>query len=144
MNIGFFLFLIAVFLMLVSSLIITIIIRIRNKRAEKKIREQLSDSEIKSSFKEEINTEKEEYSVDSEQSSQYEKKSAQQLRTDEVISTIKEEGAQQDNYRIIMKLSISVVIMAVGLFIILSNNFGEDEKKWAFGSIGTIVGYWFK
>ncbi len=44
----------------------------------------------------------------------------------------------------IMPVIISIAILGSALFVVLSGSYAEAEQKWAFGSIGTIVGYWFK
>lgn len=39
---------------------------------------------------------------------------------------------------------ISLIVLISALFVILSSNYAEGEQKWAFGVIGTIIGYWLK
>ena len=41
-----------------------------------------------------------------------------------------------------MQIILSVVIVAAGLYIILSRDYTGESEKWAYGSIGTILGYW--
>ncbi|MFQ1881657.1 hypothetical protein ACK367_08910 [Aeromonas veronii] len=44
-----------------------------------------------------------------------------------------------------MPVVISLLVLLSALFVILSNNnFADAEQKWAFGVVGTILGYWFK
>lgn len=44
-----------------------------------------------------------------------------------------------------MPVVISLIFLLSALFVILSNNtYGDAQQKWAFGVIGTIIGYWFK
>ena len=42
----------------------------------------------------------------------------------------------------IMRALISLVVLAAALYVILSNKYEDDVKKWAFGVVGLIVGYW--
>jgi hypothetical protein len=44
-----------------------------------------------------------------------------------------------------MPVVISLLVLLSALFVILSNNnFADAQQKWAFGVVGTILGYWFK
>ena len=42
----------------------------------------------------------------------------------------------------IMRVLISLVVLAAALYVILSDKYDDDVKKWAFGVVGLIVGYW--
>jgi cytochrome bd-type quinol oxidase subunit 2 len=52
------------------------------------------------------------------------------------------EGGSQSPARTIMQIVISVFVLFAGLYIILSNGYDEGVQKWAFGAIGTLLGYW--
>jgi len=39
---------------------------------------------------------------------------------------------------------LSAVLLAAGLFVILSKRYTPQDKHWAYGVIGTIVGVWLK
>lgn len=43
-----------------------------------------------------------------------------------------------------MAVLISLVVIALSVYIILCGDCGEDEKHFAYGSIGTVLGYWLK
>lgn len=44
-----------------------------------------------------------------------------------------------------MTAFLSGAVTLSALYIILANNvYSEGHQKWAFGVIGTILGYWFK
>jgi hypothetical protein len=44
-----------------------------------------------------------------------------------------------------MPMAISLLVLLSALFVILSNNnYADAQQKWAFGVVGTILGYWFK
>jgi hypothetical protein len=44
----------------------------------------------------------------------------------------------------VMQIGISVIVLAAGLWVILSGNYGSEQTNWAFGAIGTIIGFWLK
>jgi cell division protein FtsL len=46
--------------------------------------------------------------------------------------------------RLGMQVLISLVVLAGALYIILSMKYDAKDKHWAYGSIGTIIGYWLK
>jgi hypothetical protein len=39
---------------------------------------------------------------------------------------------------------VSAVVLAAGLWVILSGHYTIDAGRWAAGAIGTVVGYWLK
>jgi hypothetical protein len=39
---------------------------------------------------------------------------------------------------------LSGVILACALYVILSKRFQPREKHWAYGVVGTLIGYWLK
>jgi len=43
-----------------------------------------------------------------------------------------------------MQIVISLIILAVSLFMILSNSYSDSYVKWAFGMVGLVVGYWLR
>ena len=43
-----------------------------------------------------------------------------------------------------MRVLVSVVILGAALYIILSQRFQGDQQKWAFGAVGTVLGFWLK
>jgi hypothetical protein len=44
-----------------------------------------------------------------------------------------------------MPIFVSTVVLLSALFIVLSKNaYDADQQKWAFGVIGTIIGYWLR
>ncbi|WP_434053884.1 MAG: hypothetical protein RDA78_02970 [Roseibium sp.] len=44
----------------------------------------------------------------------------------------------------IMSVVVSLAVLGSSLFIILSGGYEPDAQKWAFGSVGTILGFWLK
>ena len=43
-----------------------------------------------------------------------------------------------------VRIVLSLVVLAAALFVILSKRYDGDQQQWAFGAIGTILGYWLK
>ena len=44
----------------------------------------------------------------------------------------------------VMSIVVSLAVLGSALYIVLSGGYAEAEQKWAFGAIGTILGYWLK
>ena len=49
-----------------------------------------------------------------------------------------------DDARPVMQVAVSIVMLAAGLWLMLSGHYGADAAHWASGAIGTVVGYWLK
>jgi hypothetical protein len=41
-----------------------------------------------------------------------------------------------------VSVGVSVIVMGVSLFVILSKQYSDEYVKWAFGVVGIIMGYW--
>lgn len=46
--------------------------------------------------------------------------------------------------RFLISVVVSGVVLLTAIYIILSKEYGVESEKWAFGAVGTIVGYWLK
>ena len=46
--------------------------------------------------------------------------------------------------RSLMPVFVSLIVLGSALLIILGANYPEAQQKWAFGAVGTILGYWLK
>jgi amidohydrolase len=44
--------------------------------------------------------------------------------------------------RAVMQIIISIAVLTSGLYVILSRAYEPDAEKWAYGAIGTLLGYW--
>jgi len=44
--------------------------------------------------------------------------------------------------RDLMQVAVSILVLLAALFVILSKRYPEATAKWAYGSLGTILGYW--
>ncbi len=43
---------------------------------------------------------------------------------------------------IVMSVIVSLAVLGSALYIILSAGYDASAQKWAFGAVGTIIGYW--
>lgn len=44
----------------------------------------------------------------------------------------------------VMQIVVSVLVLAAGLWVMLSGRYDADVEKWAAGAVGTVVGFWLK
>jgi hypothetical protein len=51
-------------------------------------------------------------------------------------------AAPKTTMRSAMMAVVTVLVLASGLYIILSKSYDDATQKWAFASIGAIVGFW--
>ncbi len=43
-----------------------------------------------------------------------------------------------------MQTALTLLLGAAAVWIVATTNLGPDDKKWAYGTIGVLVGYWAK
>ena len=43
-----------------------------------------------------------------------------------------------------MMILISLLVLSSSLYIILSGHYDDGSQKWAFGTVGSIMGFWLK
>ena len=43
---------------------------------------------------------------------------------------------------ILMRVAVSFILLFASLWIVLSQEYGQTEKQFAFGLIGGIIGFW--
>lgn len=48
------------------------------------------------------------------------------------------------NVKAIMMVLVSLLVLGSSLFIILSGHYDNESQKWAFGVVGTIIGFWLR
>jgi hypothetical protein len=51
---------------------------------------------------------------------------------------------QEAQIRVFMQPIVSLVILISSLYMVLSERFTPQDKHWAFGTIGTLIGFWLK
>jgi hypothetical protein len=44
----------------------------------------------------------------------------------------------------IMQIVVSLALLGVALYVILSQKYSSADNNWAYGIVGTIIGYWLK
>ncbi|HIE05527.1 MAG TPA: hypothetical protein EYP58_01870 [bacterium (Candidatus Stahlbacteria)] len=66
------------------------------------------------------------------------------IRSIRAISGKEGDKSQSPLIRTWVSLIITFVILGAGLYIILSPGYDGSVKKWAFGAVGAIIGYWLK
>lgn len=44
----------------------------------------------------------------------------------------------------VFSLVLQLIFVAVSFYIILSQKFPSDTQRWAFGTLGLVLGYWLK
>ncbi len=44
--------------------------------------------------------------------------------------------------RQLVQIIISVLLLLASLFVVLSSKYAPKDKHWAYGTIGTLVGFW--
>jgi hypothetical protein len=54
------------------------------------------------------------------------------------------ESSSSRNVTLWVRIGVTSFLLLAALFVILSNRYPADEQKWAFGVVGTILGYWLK
>jgi hypothetical protein len=42
------------------------------------------------------------------------------------------------------QLVITFVLLAASLFVILSKRYAPTDRHWAYGTVGTLIGFWLK
>lgn len=43
-----------------------------------------------------------------------------------------------------MRAIVSLAVLGAGLYVILDQSYTAEDKKWGYGIVGTMVGYWLK
>jgi len=72
---------------------------------------------------------------------------ALKVQSQEAVQTTKkinELDMTKDQIRMFMAPIISVILLCASLYIIISGGYKGDGEKWAFGSLGTILGFWLR
>jgi len=48
------------------------------------------------------------------------------------------------DWNVLGRLVVSLLVLIVAFYIVLTNSYPDAHTKWAFGVIGIILGYWLK
>jgi len=44
----------------------------------------------------------------------------------------------------LMTVVVTMIVLAAAIFIVMSDHYSEDARKWAYGAICTIIGFWLR
>lgn len=69
---------------------------------------------------------------------------AKAARQREAAKLRAEQEHRSNQIRLAIQVVISLAVLGGALFIILSQLYDPKDKHWAYGSAGTILGYWLK
>lgn len=64
--------------------------------------------------------------------------------TNEIRLNINQSWLNPKSVQLVMAVIVSCAVLVSSLYIILSQQFDESSQKWAYGAIGTVIGFWFK
>src|SRR5258708_4012846 len=56
----------------------------------------------------------------------------------------KEDATPTASARVFMMIVVSLAVLVAALYIILSKTYEDSAQKWAYGSVGMILGHWLK
>lgn len=57
---------------------------------------------------------------------------------------VAEIARRQEALHTYVRIGLTLLVILAALFVVLSRSYGDAEQKWAFGAIGTVLGYWLK
>jgi hypothetical protein len=43
-----------------------------------------------------------------------------------------------------MPIIVSITVLVSRLYVIIAHSYSIEDKKWAYGVVGTIIGYWLR
>jgi hypothetical protein len=46
--------------------------------------------------------------------------------------------------RLLMQVLVTLVVLIACLFVILSKGYDPNSQHWAYGTVGTLVGFWLR
>ena len=49
----------------------------------------------------------------------------------------------RSNITLFIRVALTVLLLPVGLFMILSKHYGNGDAYWVLTAMSTIIGYWF-
>ena len=45
-------------------------------------------------------------------------------------------------YTVFFQIAVTLILLIASFFIILSKKYGQADRRWAYATVGTILGYW--
>jgi hypothetical protein len=67
-----------------------------------------------------------------------------QLRRIHSHVELSSQKAAADGVQMWMAIVVTLAIGSAALYVVLSKQYEQDSLKWAFGALGTVIGYWLK
>ena len=65
----------------------------------------------------------------------------------QVISSVAPEDQARSFVLLIMlamPIIVSITVLVSRLYVIIAHSYSIEDKKWAYGVVGTIIGYWLR
>jgi hypothetical protein len=53
-----------------------------------------------------------------------------------------QKGSTGLSVQLVMSAAISVIVLASALWVVLFGDYPDATQKWAFGAVGSVVGFW--
>ena len=68
------------------------------------------------------------------------------LGTSDLVVIVEESGSKKLNSRLVTatQVIVSFAILGAVFYMILSKQYAANDTKWAYGIVGTVIGYWLK
>jgi hypothetical protein len=68
------------------------------------------------------------------------------LGTSDLVVIVEESGSKKLNSRVLTatQVIVSFAILGAVFYMILSKQYAANDTKWAYGIVGTVIGYWLK
>jgi hypothetical protein len=51
---------------------------------------------------------------------------------------------RQEALVLYMQIAVSMSLLSVGLLVIVPKQYADADTKWAYGIVGTFIGFWLK
>jgi hypothetical protein len=45
-------------------------------------------------------------------------------------------------YTVLWQISVTLILLIASIFIIISKKYGRVDRRWAYATVGIILGYW--
>lgn len=58
----------------------------------------------------------------------------------EIVASLRSEFPTKE----VVQILITAVLLGAAIYVILAKRYGPKDKHWAYGIVGTIIGFWFK
>lgn len=73
-----------------------------------------------------------------------EKRAQEEARGKASQERLEEEQRRVAQVRDGVQVSVTILLLGASLFVVLSKRYTTTDKHWAFGTVGTLIGYWLK